>query len=837
MIAGTGYQYGDTNYVAYSDQVYVDIAQQLDYGPGRVGGPAPVPVDVGTAVLAAKQQYLASLDQLNGMEEKALQEITLYGLPMVGVAQPNQVSTPGGPSSAVSAAPVPATTPPSAGDQLGLEEADLNVSPTLSALKTVEPVGTTTSYSYYSGPQGVVADPGGPVLPVQTEDVNVTGQTLRGVGLWGGTYTSTAGTNPLTGDPATETGNSNLTPFASPVLFPQTIWNPNYFSTLLSGGVNTELALTPVQYESDPGSTTTDTRLTYSGLDLHLFYSDNTGSYNGNVPALAAPPTISDVTSTTDDALVNVSATVAGEPSAGIQEVWVTYTTNSAGSQGWASTDLTQSPTDSTLWTGSFPAPAGGDPTQGLFMVQAVNGVGEVSMNNNDGYYFTPSLTPGAPPAVGSNTYTLSVGGATGGQYLGSATVTAALAATGGQSPIVGDQPVTFSLGPTTVAAVTNGAGTATAVVPLIEPPGSYTLSASYAGDANDQPATGLGTINIAPAPTALVLTAPATGQLTSGVNSGVTATLTTNGAPLAQKPVYFEVSTPSKGGTPGTVVGTGIGITNGSGVAQAGSIAVIPGDVGAGYSVTAYFAANNVAVPGGTPGQTYNASDPEYSASTSNSATVTVADPSQTISGAHTGALSIGSGQVVVVTGKVTGAVSVGSGGALEVEGGSITGALSASGAAVLTLCGGTVGGALSASGSVGNVFIGGGTLTGCGPSSISGAVSLSGNKAGLEVANSSIGGAASVSGNSGSGTNLVGDTIGGSLSVSGNSGSGTDLIGNKVGGAASVTGNTGSGTEVAGNTIGGALACSGNVPPPTDAGQLNKAAVKSGQCAGASF
>ncbi len=480
LIAGTGYQYGDTNYVAYSDQVDVDIAQQLDYGPGRVGGPASVPVNVGTALLAAKQQYLASLDQLNGMEEKALQEITLYGLPMVGVAEPNQVSTPGGPTSAVTASTV-STNP---GATLGLEQADLNVGPSLS-LNTVQPVGSSSSYTYYSGPQGVVADPGGPVLPVQTEDVNVAGQTLRGVGLWGGTYTSTPGTNPLTGDPATETGNPNLSPFASPVLFPQTIWNPNYFSTLLSGGVNTELALTPVQYMSDPGSTTTDTRLTYSDMDLHLFYSDNTSTYGGNTPALAAPPTISGVTSTTNGPEVNVSATVAGAPSAGIQEVWVTYTNpGSPNPNSWSSMDLTQSATNSTLWTGSFSDPSGlsGIPSKdAIFMVQAVNGVGEVSMNNNDGYYFTPSFTPGAPPAVGSNAYTLNVGGAAGGQYHGNATVSGTLVPTGtGTTAALAGQSITFSLGATAVAGTLNSSGVATAVVPLIEPPGTYTLSGSY---------------------------------------------------------------------------------------------------------------------------------------------------------------------------------------------------------------------------------------------------------------------------------------------------------------------------------------------------------------------
>ncbi len=49
LIAGTGYQYGDSNYTAYSDQYDVDLAGQLEAG-GTVGlgwhGHAAIPVPV-----------------------------------------------------------------------------------------------------------------------------------------------------------------------------------------------------------------------------------------------------------------------------------------------------------------------------------------------------------------------------------------------------------------------------------------------------------------------------------------------------------------------------------------------------------------------------------------------------------------------------------------------------------------------------------------------------------------------------------------------------------------------------------------------------------------------
>jgi hypothetical protein len=613
LIAGTGYQYGDTNYVAYSDQLYVDIAQQLGYQPS--GGAGPVPV--GLAMLTAKQKYLSGVVQLNGIEEKALLETTLYGLPMIGVQEPHQVAAPGGLTSSVSAGPV-ASNP---GALLGLQEGDVNfgngplafnLTPT-----TITPAGSNTTYSYDSGAQGVTAAPGGPVLPVQTYDVNVANGTLRGVGFFGGSYTDQAGTNPLTGDPATETGNPQVVPFASPVFFPQTGWNPNYFGTLLNGG-DTELALTPVQYISGASG---DTMRTYSNEDLRLFYSNNTQKYGSNIPALAAPPSISNVTSTISGSTITFSANVTGDPSAGIQDVWVTYTGLTPGDPNygqWQSLDLSQNGTDTTLWSNflSFTSPA-----DTVFIVQAVNGVGEVSMDNNNGYYFTPGVTPGAPLPSTANTYSLALGGDTTGTYLGTANVTATMT---GIAPNAGgsvaNRAITFTLGPTTVAATTNSLGVATARIPLIEPPGTYSLAASYAGDGNNQPAATLGSMQINQAPTALTLSSPA--QITSGTNSGATATLTSGGSPLAQKPVYFVVS------QSGSVVGTALGITNSSGIAQAGPITTNAGAVGPGYTLTAYFGSGTTPLPNGG---SYNASDPDYVASTSSGAPVGLVDATQT--------------------------------------------------------------------------------------------------------------------------------------------------------------------------------------------------------------
>lgn len=642
LIAGTGYQYGDTNYVAYSDQLYVDLAQQLGYQPA--GGPGPVAI--GTALLDAEQQYLSSVDELSGIAEKALLQVTMYGLPMLGIQEPDQVTAPGGSSSVINGVTAATTAP---GDQLGLATAGLHVTPQLTQ-QTVTPPGSATQYGYLSGPQGVVADPGGPVLPVQTDDVNVAGETLRGVGFLGGTYTDATAANPLlTGDPATETGNSNVVPFSSPVLLPQTMWNPNYFSTLLNGG-DTDLSFNPVQYQSISGQATPDAR-TYSGLDVQLFYSNDTSTFGSNIPSLASPPAISNVTSSTSGDVVDVSAHVTGDPAAGIQSVWVTFTGTGSGAPlygSWQSVQLTQDKTDSTLWTGSYTDASGAqtsaDPAaDSVFMVQAANGVGEVTLDNDNGNYFIPTVTAGSVTPPASNSYSLQLSGVTSGVYAGSASASATLTASPSDpSGNVAGQPITFALAGESVTVPTNSNGVAQASIPITAGPGAYDLTASFAGDFQDSPTSTVEGFQIGKTATQLVLAAPA--QITPGVASGATATLTSGGQPLAQKSVFFVLSDPN-----GLVVATHEDATNSSGVAAVGPLAVSPDQLGPGYTLSAYFGSSGVPLLGGG---TYNAADSDYSDSTASQAvTVDKVGTGVTVGGAG-GAVT---GQGVSLTATVT--------------------------------------------------------------------------------------------------------------------------------------------------------------------------------------
>ncbi|MEO6510143.1 MAG: hypothetical protein ABIO16_04065, partial [Nocardioides sp.] len=397
LIGGTGYQYGDTDFLEYSERLYLDIAQRLREGDPAAASNAPVAV--GRALALAKQDYLASLASFDGIDQKAVLQATLYGLPMTGFNAPVRAKLGGDASSVL---PRAITTGP--GGTLGLSAADYEVdTPTTRGTKNTPvgpetPAGLPSKLSWLNGDDGVTVQPGAPALPKQVENVTVANKVLRGVGFRSGSYTDTDGLLPLTGAPATEGSTAN-TSFESPVFFPQKVVSANYFGALGDSG-RTSLVLTPGQYRSDPAGLYLNTERGYSHLSLRLFYTGKITTPTGdNQPATAAAPGISDVQGTFRNGQVRFSAKATGDPSAGVQQVWVTWTgTGSDSGHGtWASVDLRQSPNDSTRWTGAMSLPAGQSFDGMRFIVQAANGVGAVALDTGDGDGYGVSLEPDVP--------------------------------------------------------------------------------------------------------------------------------------------------------------------------------------------------------------------------------------------------------------------------------------------------------------------------------------------------------------------------------------------------------------------------------------------------------
>jgi hypothetical protein len=388
LIGGTGYQYGDSDFLEYSERLYLDIAKEL-HAPST--GPAPA-IAVGSALAQAKQDYLSGLSTVTGIDQKAMLEATLYGLPMTGFDAPNRTPVVSDTSNATTS---PALTGP--GATLGLQTwSHLFPTPTTERTKASNAAsfGLPDTSTWLEGQDGVSLQPGAPALPKQVENVTAAGQVLRGVGFRSGEYSDKGNILPVTDAPAIEGTTPNST-FDSDAFFPQRLATPNYFGALGVSG-RTSLILNPAQYRNDAAPGTTNTQRTYANLGLTLFYSPAAPQHFGaNQPSQAAPPSITDVHGTVDNGVVTFSARASGDPSAGVQQVWVTWTggPDNTGHGHWTSLDLTQNLNDSTLWTGTLNLPGGTAASGVRFLVQAANGVGAVGLDTaeGDGYRVSPA--------------------------------------------------------------------------------------------------------------------------------------------------------------------------------------------------------------------------------------------------------------------------------------------------------------------------------------------------------------------------------------------------------------------------------------------------------------
>ena len=564
LIAGTGYQYGDTDFIEYSERLYLEFSRQLRTGSG--------PVSVGKALVAAKQAYLAGTPQMRGIHEKALLEATLFGLPMLSVDMPGERLTSGSEASIVTSTNTFATKP---GLTLGLQYANVNVtSPltphTVTLKDPANPLQTVTA-TYLSGNDDVLANPAEPVLPLELRNVTVANMVLRGVGFRGGAYSDQFNVLPLTGAPTTELRGIHAPAFYD-VFYPIRPWNANYFDALVAGGA-TRLAVTPAQFLTDPDSLTgAGTLRKFSSMGFRLYYSNNTQTYSGNVPALSEPLSITAISADVSGTMMNFSARVTGEPAAGVQEVWVTYTALDGPFAGtWQPLDLTRNAADSTLWQGSLNL-SGTLPEDVRFMVQAVNGVGLVTLMTNQGQYYSINLAPTEPTVL-----VLETPASTSGAYRTSATFSAVLTNNG--TPLEG-QRVVFSLGGQRRRTITDVNGRATVTMLLNGLPGGYDLRVSFLGTAVYQPSfAGPLTFTITKQGTTLTLTPPsATSHLGNGVLT-VATLADAAGNHLAEETMFFVVTGVS--GSQSVAV-----ITDFAGQAALENVNLPFGS----YTVTAYF-------------------------------------------------------------------------------------------------------------------------------------------------------------------------------------------------------------------------------------------------------
>lgn len=591
-ISGTGYQYGDTDFIEYTERLLLEVSRALRTGAGSV--------PVGRALVGAKRRYLMDTALMRGIHEKTLLQVVLYGLPMVKVNLPGARLTPSVPAGDVGATVAVPTGP---GVAQGLRTGNLAFAPALTRVdRTLDVVGTQTTIvaSYFRGSDGLVALPGEPVRPLESFNVTRPEGFVRGIGFRSGQYTDLAGFVPFTGAPATETRGVHGS-FSTAVFYPVRPWNLNQMGAVRDTNGSSELNVFPTQFLSDAPDSATGTLRRYDQMQFTVFYCPATTE-----AALANPPAINVVASTVSPTAVIFAIEAAATVGAGVQEVWITYTglPGSPHYGKWQSLTLTP-PANAVagdgIWTGSLPL-NGANPALIRFMVQAANGVGAVSANTNFGRYFVPGTSTldgvGVTATATAITFVAPLPPA-GALYRASVPLSARLVA--GAAGLAGKR-ILFRVGPAVESAVADANGVATTTLLVNAQPGAYALEAGFAGDATYQNAATSQPFTVAKMPTAVTL---GTGTPVSNIAPIVATLKAQDGTPLKERTVVFIVDS-------GSLRVTVAEITDGAGQARV-PVNALPASSSLTYQVSVHFG-QAVALPDGSVAAL---SDPLYVGST----------------------------------------------------------------------------------------------------------------------------------------------------------------------------------------------------------------------------
>ncbi len=514
LVAGTGYQYGGLTAIGYSELLETNFIRELRVGTG--------PVPVGQALAKVKRDYLAAFSEITAEDEKAIAELTLYGLPMWSVSLPVRMP-------AAVAPTVIATTPATS---QGLSSADLTPAYVLhrnDRTATIDGGGTTIA-SYFDADGNIQTSPLVPIEPRVVVGVPASGSVARGVVVLRGTYSDVAPFRPLVEIPVTEVRESRPN-------FITTVFRPGLVATLNSFVSPPSVVFTPFQYISD-GLSVSGTGRPWSSVTGRAYFSSRI-----DPAALAAPPVIYNTLVTQDGTKVRLDVMVGGAADPGLEAVYATFTATKGTLNGkWDSIVLTErSRATGTVgvvirYVGFIDTAAtAADPTDVRLFIQAVGGTGLVSVASNQGAYYriVNQTVSAAAPKIGT---TLTLQAPAPAAYASRIPLSARLADPSG-NPVSG-KTIKFDLGGTASSATTGLDGTASGSLLVSAEPGSYQVTADFVEDLSFLASSASQPITVTPATATL---APAGSFLAvENSDSVVIATLTAGTVRLHEQPVVI---------------------------------------------------------------------------------------------------------------------------------------------------------------------------------------------------------------------------------------------------------------------------------------------------------
>jgi uncharacterized delta-60 repeat protein len=363
-LANTGFGYGDTEVVAYSERLFGDFAKGLD-------GTATV----GQAFALAKHKYVANLAVVGVYDHKLLSEATMYGWPFLrvgstGALAPSFVPTP------APAAPATPTVRTQAFDES----------------MTFERVDTARGTYFREPGQSLITEHFRPIEPLHSIDVTPTdGFKVNGVWFDRVSFRDVGGAgglDPHLSVPTEDLAASSPEPALGDVAFPAAL--SNLSTTATATGRRTTLMLLTGQ------SATTDD-LPPGRVVQRLFtrLAGEVARTDGND---FTPPQLRGITG----AVIGSTAVFRAEVLGGdVRRARVFYTDDTTvpgtdGSTTYKTLDLAS--TDGRTWTGAAVLPAGATRvTQYWVAAQKLSGATSLSLNKV--FYYTAEQQPATQAA------------------------------------------------------------------------------------------------------------------------------------------------------------------------------------------------------------------------------------------------------------------------------------------------------------------------------------------------------------------------------------------------------------------------------------------------------
>jgi WD40-like Beta Propeller Repeat/Right handed beta helix region len=389
----TGYGYGDTTTIAYSEDLNQRFAANAVAGAANLTG---ANLTVGEALTVAKQEYKGALGIVGVYDEKSMAELTLYGLPMyriggIGVAPPSgqaaqaQPQAQGAAAQAAIAAPAAVTPNVSPGSFPTDPTTGLHIE-SFAADRTFGAATATARGSYYSGNDGTLVEHFRPIEPKAIRPVTI--DSAHGALLTELTSNDVNPFDPVYARPTVDSSTSEPEVQFDDLAFPSKLQAVTTFQRLQAK--KQQVVLAEGQFFATNASDG-------SGSGTQRLFTHEAGSIFSSPSGDYVPPVFSTLSAQATSGTVSFAVDVTDRdgPSAGtVKRVLVAYL--EPGGHVWHFLDLVQSAPGSSRWTGS--GALTGSHVQ--YFVQAVDANGNVAVSTNKGLYYN-EVPPPPPPSGG----------------------------------------------------------------------------------------------------------------------------------------------------------------------------------------------------------------------------------------------------------------------------------------------------------------------------------------------------------------------------------------------------------------------------------------------------